>query len=70
MVGEIRLKNKRVEEPGGVRQMPFRWAGVCHPLQSKIFWLKARNQGFTASPHLQQGVKQQRVKESLQDPKS
>jgi hypothetical protein len=39
-------------------------------LQSKIFRFKTCNQGFTATPHLQQGVKQQGVKESLRDPKS
>ena len=70
MAGEMRLKNEGVEEPGGMRQMPFRWAGVCHPLQSKIFRFKTCNQGFTATTHLQQGVKQQGVKESLRDPRS
>jgi hypothetical protein len=70
MAGEIRLKNEGFEEPGGVRQMPFRWAGICHPLKAKIFRFKTCNQDFTATPHLHQGVKQQGVKESLRDPKS
>jgi hypothetical protein len=70
MVLEMRLKNKGVEEPGGVRQMPLGRAGVCHPLQSKIFRFETCNEGFTATPHLQQGVKQQGVKKSLRDPKS
>jgi hypothetical protein len=50
--------------------MPFGRAGVCHPLQSKIFRFETCNEGFTATPHLQQGVKQQGVKKSLRDPKS
>jgi hypothetical protein len=50
--------------------MPFRWAGICHPLKAKIFRFKTCNQDFTATPHLHQGVKQQGVKESLRDPKS
>jgi hypothetical protein len=58
----MRLKNKGVEEPGGVCQMPFRWAGIRHSLQPQIFWFKTCNQGFTATPYLQQGVKQQGVK--------
>jgi hypothetical protein len=39
-------------------------------LQPQIFWLEPCNQGFTAFPYLQQGVKQQGVRESLRDPKS
>ena len=70
MAGEIRLKNEGVEEPGGVRQMPFRWTGIRHSLQSQIFRLQPCNQGFTAIPYFQQGVKQQGVKKNLRDPKS
>ena len=59
IVLQVFLQQESVEEPGGVRQMPFRRAGVGHALQDKILRLQRSDQGLTALTHVQQGIQQQ-----------
>ena len=42
--GPVRNQQEGFKKPGGMTQMPFRWAGICHPLQHKILWLKWADQ--------------------------
>ena len=59
IVLQVFLQQKSIEEPGGVRQVPFRGAGVGHALKHKILRLQRSDQRFTALTHVQQGIQQQ-----------
>ena len=61
MARQVRLQQEGFKEPVGVRQVPFRGAGILHALQSQILWLQRINQRLAAPSHRQQGVQQQRL---------
>ena len=51
---QVRLQQERLEEPGGVGQMPFGGARIRHPLQAEVLALESLDQAFAVLPHLEQ----------------
>merc|ERR1711965_42874 len=58
---QVGLQQKGFEEPGGVGEVPFRRAGVCHALQAQIFGLQRMDQRLTVMAHLLQLRQQHNV---------
>ena len=48
-----------LKEPGGVRQVPFRWAGIRHALQHQVLWFQRCDQPFTGGSHRLQSIGQE-----------
>ena len=53
---EIGLKQKGIEEPGGVSKVPFRRTCIGHALKAEIFRFEGCNQRFTSLTHCQEQV--------------
>ena len=56
MTGKVRLQQEGFEEPGGVGQVPFGWAGIRHALQAEILRFEGLDQRLGSPSHIQQGL--------------
>ncbi len=59
-VRRIGAKHETLEEPGGVREMPFGRAGVVHALHHRVFFAQWRGEMTAAGAHAAQAVRQRR----------